>query len=173
MGRIATIIAVTYAVLGGAVVIAIALVVWHSTRGRRHDLDAKKFGERERTWFGIVVVLLVALLFAPIFFTPYGRSAEPGDLEFTVQSKQFAFVIPSTKLRAGVPVKFHLTSADVNHGFAVFNEDDEFVFQVQVMPEKTQDYVYTFKKPGRYHVVCYEYCGLGHDQMTGSFTVSR
>ena len=173
MGRIATFIAVSYAILGGAVVVAIGLVVWHSTRGSRHDLDAKKFGERERTWFAIVVVLLVALLFATIFFTPYGRSAEPGDLEFNVKAEQFAFVIPNTKLRAGVPVKFHLTSADVNHGFAVFNEDNEFVFQVQVMPEKTQDYVYTFKKPGRYHVVCYEYCGLDHDQMTGQFTVSK
>ena len=173
MGRIATIIAVSYAILGGAVVVLLATLVWASTVGRRRELDAKKLGERERTWFGIVVVLLVALLFATIFFTPYGRSAQKGDLEFDVKAQQFAFVVPQTPLRAGVPVEFHLTSADVNHGFAVFNEKNEFVFQAQVMPGKTQDYVYTFKKPGRYHVVCFEYCGVGHDEMTGQLTVRK
>lgn len=171
MGRIATLIAVSYALLGGAAVVAIGVAVWSSTLGRRREIDARKLGERERTWFGIVVVLLIGLLFATIFFTPYGRSAEKGDLEFDVKAQQFAFVIPGKALKAGVPVKFHLTSADVNHGFAVFNERNEFLFQAQVIPGKTQDYVYTFEKPGRYHVVCFEYCGIGHDQMTGQFVV--
>jgi cytochrome c oxidase subunit II len=173
VGRIAILIAVTYAILGGGLVLILGAVVWSSTVGRNREIDARKLGERERTWFGIVVVLLVALLFATIFFTPYGRSAGKGSLQFDVRAQQFAFVIPRTPIKAGVPVKFHLTSGDVNHGFAVFNEKNEFLFQAQVMPGKTQDYVYTFKKPGRYHVVCFEYCGVGHDSMKGDFTVSR
>ena len=171
MGRIATVIAVSYGVLGGAVVLLLGLVVWSSTVGRKRELDVEKLREREQVWFGIVVVVLVVLLFGTIFFTPYGRSAEKGDLTFDVRAQQFAFVIPKTRIRAGVPVSFHLTSGDVNHGFAVFNDRNEFLFQAQVMPGKTQDYVYTFKKPGRYHVVCFEYCGIGHDQMTAQFTV--
>jgi len=171
MGKIATIIAVSYAILGGGVVLVLGLVVWSSTLGRRRGIDAKKLGEREKTWFGIVVVLLVALLFATIFFTPYGRSAGKGAQSYDVSAQQFAFVVPGKALKAGVPVRFHLTSKDVNHGFAVFNSKNEFLFQVQVMPGKTQDYVYTFKKPGRYRVVCFEYCGVGHDQMGASVTV--
>jgi cytochrome c oxidase subunit 2 len=173
MGRIAILIAVTYGLLGGVVVTAIGAVVWSSTLGRRREIDVRKLGERERTWFAIVVVMLVALLFATIFFTPYGRSAGSGAQQFDVKAQQFAFVIPGRALEAGVPVSFHLTSADVNHGFAVFNEQNEFLFQAQVMPGKTQDYVYTFKKPGRYRVVCFEYCGVGHDQMAGEFTVRK
>ena len=173
MGRIATIIAVSYGILGGAVVVLIGVAVWSSTLGRRREIDARKLGERERAWFGIVVVMLIALLFATIFFTPYGRSAGKGAMQFDVRAQQFAFVIPGKAIKAGVPVTFHLTSVDVNHGFAVFNDKNEFLFQAQVEPGKTQDYVYTFKKPGRYRVVCFEYCGVGHDQMAGQLVVQR
>jgi heme/copper-type cytochrome/quinol oxidase subunit 2 len=41
------------------------------------------------------------------------------------------------------------------------------------MAGKTTDYVYTFRKPGVYHVLCLEYCGVGHDQTGGRFTVTR
>jgi cytochrome c oxidase subunit 2 len=173
VGRIAIIIAVAYGILGGGLVVLLGILVWSSTVGRRREIDARKLGERERTWFGIVVVLLVGLLFATIFFTPYGRSAGKGGLSFDIKAQQFAFVIPGRAIKAGVPVTFHLTSGDVNHGFAVFNEHNEFLFQAQVMPGRTQDYVYTFKKPGCYRVVCFEYCGVGHDQMRGQFVVKK
>lgn len=173
MGRIAILIAVAYGLLGGVLVVAIGAVVWSSTLGRRREIDVRKLGERERTWFAIVVVVLVALLFATIFFTPYGRSSGEKGMSFDVKAQQFAFVIPGKAIKAGVPVRFHLTSADVNHGFAVFNEANEFLFQAQVMPGRTQDYVYTFEKPGTYRVVCFEYCGVGHDQMAGAFVVTK
>ena len=170
MGRIAIIIAVSYGILGGVVVIVIAALVWSSTRGRNRHTNLHKLADREKTWFGIVVVMLVALLFATIWFTPYSRSQGNGQA-FPVKAEQFAFVVPGRVLHAGVPVRFSLTSADVNHGFAVFNSDNVLLFQVQVMPDHTQNYVYTFKKPGTYHIICFEYCGVGHDQMKGEFTV--
>ena len=173
MGRTAIIIAVSYGVLGGLVVLAIGAVVVSSTLGRRHDLDARKLGEREKTWFAIVVVLLVALLFATIFFTPYGRGAAGGPPAqvVSVHAQQFAFVFSRPSVKAGEPVEFRLTSTDVNHGFAVFNSAHTFLFQVQVIPGKTQLYRYTFDKPGTYTVECFEYCGLGHDKMSATFTV--
>jgi hypothetical protein len=73
--------------------------------------------------------------------------------------------VPGKTLRAGTPVDFRLTSKDVNHGFAVFNAKHEFLFQAQVEPGKTQEYVYTFKKGGTYYVECWEYCGDGHAKM--------
>lgn len=165
-------IAVSYGILGGLVVLVIGIVVAFSTLGRRGEVDTKRLGEHERTWFGIVTVMLVALLFATIFFTPYGRSSETAAQSVDVQAQQFAFTLDKTHIRAGESVKFHLRSLDVNHGFAVFNSHNEFLFQAQVMPGRTQDYVYTFKKPGTYRIICLEYCGSGHDQMAGSFTVT-
>jgi cytochrome c oxidase subunit 2 len=173
VGRTAIIIAVSYGILGGVVVLLIGGLVWSSTLGGRRRIDARKLGERERTWFGIVVVLLVGLLFATIFFTPYGRgSSGGGGQRVDVVAEQFAFLMPGVTVRAGQPVEFHLTAKDVNHGFAVFNSKHEFLFQAQVMPEKTQIYRYTFEKPGRYTVECFEYCGLGHDEMRGTIRVT-
>jgi cytochrome c oxidase subunit 2 len=165
-------VAVGYGILGGAVVVVLGILVAASTRGRRPALDAAAVGERERTWFGVVVVALVALLFATIFFTPYGKSSESAPQTLDVHAEQFAFVLDKATVRVGEPVKFHLTSADVNHGFAVFNSRNEFLFQTQVMPGKTTDYVYTFRKPGTYRIVCFEYCGVGHDEMTGTLHAS-
>jgi cytochrome c oxidase subunit 2 len=164
-------LAVVYALLGGVLVIVIGVVVAWSTLGRRRALDTREAAEHERTWFVVVVVLLAALLFATIFFTPYGKSQESAPQEVNVQARQFAFLLDRSRIRAGEKVKFHLTSADVNHGFAVFDSHNKFLFQVQVMPKKTQDYVYTFKRPGTYRIVCFEYCGSGHDQMEGQLTV--
>jgi len=67
VGRNAIIIAVSYGILGGLVVVVLAALVWSSTLGGRRQIDARKLREREKTWFGIVVVLLVGLLFATIF----------------------------------------------------------------------------------------------------------
>ena len=173
MGRTAIIIAVSYGVLGGFAVLAIGVAVWMSTR-RRGDVDVENLREREKTWFGIVVVILVTLLFATIFFTPYGRGeASPGAQIVPVQGRQFAWIMPSKPLHVGRPVEFRLTSADVNHGFAVFSPQDVFLFQVQVIPGYTQLYNWTFTEPGTYSIECFEYCGIGHDQMRGSFRVIR
>jgi cytochrome c oxidase subunit II len=174
VGRTATIIAVTYA---GVCIIAIVIlaVVAASTRSRR-PLSAdelKQLGEREKTWFVIVVVLLVSLLFATIFFTPYGRSAGSGAQVEHIKGVQFAWVVMGKPLRAGRQVKFELTSADVNHGFGVYTSKGRLLFQVQVVPGKTQVYVYTFKKPGTYKILCLEYCGLDHDRMESRLTVVR
>ena len=174
MGRIAIIIAVGYGVLGLLVVALIAGVVWSSTLGRNHQVDTRKLSEREKTWFGIVVFVLVGLLFGTIFFTPYGRGAgADGAQVVPVTAQQFAFVVPQTTLHVGKPVAFKLTSKDVSHGFAVFDPQHTFLFQVQVTPGKTQWYRWTFSKPGTYTIECFEYCGVGHDQMGGQFTVVR
>ena len=39
------------------------------------------------------------------------------------------------------------------------------------MPGKTQTYVYTFKRPGTYKILCLEYCGLDHDRMQSHLRV--
>lgn len=172
MGRTATLIAVSYTV-ACALALAFMVYVAVSTRSRRR-LDQESLGKlanRERTWFAIVIVLLVALLFATIFFTPYGRSAGARHQTVNIKAVQFAWLIRGKPIRAGTPVEFRLTSADVNHGLAVYTQGGKLLFQVQVMPGKTQTYVYTFKKPGTYKIICLEYCGVDHDLMQSRLTV--
>ena len=173
MGRIAIVIAVSYAAVS-LLAIAFMTFVAVSTRGRRREVEPelRRLGEREKTWFAIVVVLLAALLFATIFFTPYGRSAGKGAQVVDVKAVQFAWLVSGKPIKAGTAVEFHITSADVNHGFAVYTAGGKLLFEVQVMPGKTQEYVYTFRKPGTYTILCLEFCGVGHARMQGQLTVT-
>lgn len=170
MGRTATIIAVFYPVVVVAG-LAVALVVWRSTRARGRDADPALLARREKAWFGIAVALLGALLFATIFITPYGKSAAANKQIIRVTGFQFAWAIDPQVVKANVPVEFQLRSSDVSHSFAVYNDSDHLLFQVQVVPDRTQNAFYTFKKPGTYHVLCLEFCGFLHDQMQSTIQV--
>jgi cytochrome c oxidase subunit 2 len=39
------------------------------------------------------------------------------------------------------------------------------------VPDHPTEIEYTFKEPGRYQIVCLEFCGVDHHRMLGSFTV--
>src|SRR5207248_11734713 len=103
-------------------------------RGRRRDAAAHRLAEGEKTWFAIVVVLLVALLFGTIFFTPYARGTAKHSQVYDVQAQQFAWLLPGKPIEAGREVEFRLSSRDVNHNFAVYTMRGELLFQVQVVP---------------------------------------
>jgi cytochrome c oxidase subunit 2 len=172
VGGIATTVAVAYTAVS-LLAIAFMVVVARSTRGKAPEqaTDLHRLRETEKTWFVIVVVLLAALLFATIFFTPYGRTAGSDAQQVEITAQQFAWVIPGKPIHANRQVAFQLTSKDVNHAFAVYTAAGELLFQVQVMPGRTQEYVYTFKKPGLYRVVCLEYCGVDHTLMQSDLKV--
>jgi len=169
MGRTATIIAVSYGVIA-VLSVALALAVWRSTRARR-SVDADLLARREKAWFAVSVVILVSILFATIFFTPYGQGAGAGKQVVRVTGFQFGWSIEPQTLTVNVPVEFRLTALNVSHAFAVYNAEDELLFQVQVVPERTQTAFYTFKEPGTYEVLCFEFCGLFHDRMRATFEV--
>jgi cytochrome c oxidase subunit 2 len=173
MGTTATIIAISFTVVSVIAIVIMAAIV-RTTFGKGPDeaVDVNKLGRTEKKWFVAVVVMLAVLLFATIFFTPYGRTAGKGALVEKVTAIQFAFLMPSTPIVAGRQVEFELTSRDVNHSFAVYNSAGTLLFQVQIEPGAWQDYDYTFTKPGTYTVLCLEYCGVGHDHMRAQFTVS-
>jgi cytochrome c oxidase subunit 2 len=177
VNRVATIIAVAYSIVC-VVAIVFMVVVALSTRSRRRRADPvteheiERLRESEKAWFVVVVVLLATLLFATIFFTPYGRTAPKGAQVVRIKAVQFAWLVPGRPIKAGTPVEFQLTSADVNHGFAVYTAAGKLLFMVQVMPEQTQKYVYTFHRPGRYTILCLEFCGVDHAKMQGELRVT-
>jgi len=166
VGGTALTIAVAYTAVC-VVAIGFMAAVARSTRGRAPEqaADVARLRETERTWFVVVVLLLAALVFATIFFIPYGRSAGPDAQVVEAEGFQFGWLMKGVPVEADREVEFRLTATDVNHSFAVYTEGHELLFQVQVMPGKVQKYVYTFDEPGTYLVLCLEYCGVGHDVM--------
>jgi cytochrome c oxidase subunit 2 len=171
--------ALAVAIAYGAVVLLALVflgVIWHSThRRRRRDedtTDTRRLAHAEKAWFVIAVACLGALLLATIPFTPYGQGTpSEGAQRVDVEGVQFAWLTDPGEARAGVPVRFRVTARDVNHGFGVYDEDDTLLVQVQAVPDHPTEIEYTFHEPGRYQIVCMEFCGVDHARMLGTFTV--
>lgn len=168
-------IAVAYTVVS-AVAIVILLVIWRSTHSQaprtRDEADTDRLAHGEKAWFAIAVAALGALLLATLPFIPYGDSAAAeGQQPVSVEGAQFAWAIEPSTITAGTPARFTVTAADVTHGFAVYNDENVMLFQIQAIPDHPSDIVYTFKEPGRYQVVCLEFCGVTHHEMLSTITV--
>ena len=175
MNPTALTIAIAYAAVVVIAVVAI-LIVWHSTHSfespRKDTTDTAQLAHGEKGWFIFAVIALGVLLLTTLAFIPYGdNAAATGQQEVTAEGQQFAWIVTPSTITAGVPVRFTVTAKDVNHGFAVYNDDNVLLFQIQAVPGSTSHIVYTFKTPGRYQVVCLEFCGIDHDKMVGPFLV--
>ena len=160
----------------------LAIGLWRSTNSRR-KVDTHKLAERERSWLVAVFLALVALLFATIFFTPYGKTAGSGPVQVVkVTGEQFAWRIEPSTIKAGVKVQFDVYSIDVAHGYGVYTDKLKFLFQVQAAPPNPSEpagtpgpvtkIYHTFKTPGIYKVLCLEFCGRDHHLMEAQFEVT-
>ena len=74
---------------------------------------------------------------------------------------------PILELEKGKTYRLHLTSMDYQHGFSLQPEN----INLQIHPGYEMVITITPTRSGTYGVVCNEYCGLGHHQMTGRIIV--
>jgi cytochrome c oxidase subunit II len=167
-----------------AVLVALAIA---SNARRTAHADHRKLARRENIWFVVVVALLLTLLLSTIWLTPYGdedastavaaggavAAAAPQRQVVEIGSRQFAWEVNPREVQAGTPLEFRITADDVNHGFGLYDPDDKLVFQVQAVPGKVQKEFDTLTKPGRYRIICLEFCGVGHHVMLGQLTVTE
>lgn len=68
----------------------------------------------------------------------------------------------------GVPVHFKVASVDVVHGFLIPGHTN---VNLEVLPGHVSEATQTFHEPGRYLILCHEYCGTGHHFMTAHIRV--
>lgn len=68
---------------------------------------------------------------------------------------------PEIKVPVGKEIIFKLTSTDVVHSFTI----DNTKVNMMVVPGQITTKSYTFNKPGKYLILCNEYCGAGHHFM--------
>ena len=130
---------------------------------------------RARGWvFWALVVVFVPIIGYSLgglpYFPPSGSSAQP--LTVTAIGRQWRWDIDPVQVPAGQPIEFHVTSDDVNHGFAIYDSELKIVAQTQAMPGFTNVLHVNFDKAGAYRVLCLEYCGLAHHKMMTEITVT-
>lgn len=176
-----------------AISLAIFAMFWMVTASTRDpvpkiDMDAAYVLRRVLFFAGTVVV--VGSLAATMSRNPYAveSNPDPPDHIVYVTSKQFGFIYtadavtteadlakatPLTPLviPAGSTVEFRVSSVDVTHGFGIYTPGGDILAQTQAMPGYVNRLRVQFNTPGKYPVLCLEYCGLGHHVMKSEFTV--
>ena len=74
---------------------------------------------------------------------------------------------PALILKRGETYRLHLSSLDVCHGFRL----DSMGVNVEVSPDREVEITLTPTEVGNYRVICDEFCGAGHELMTGQIIV--
>jgi len=97
--------------------------------------------------------------FIPIVEPPPG-----GDAYMVARTWQF---YPILKLKKGQTYRLHISSPDLQHGFSLQPLNMNF----QVVPGYDHVLTITPTTSGTFSVICNEYCGLGHQTMTGRIIV--
>ncbi len=98
----------------------------------------------------------------------------PNEDKVYIGALRFAWDGLPAVLEAGKTYNFHLGSYDVQHGFSIRKEDTlSKQMSLQVLPGYEWIVPMTFDEPGTYHVVCNEFCGVGHRTMHGKFRVEE
>ena len=149
------------------------LWIWRSTHSfespRTDTTDTKRLAHGEKGWF----VFAVAALGRAAAGHPR-RSSPTATTPPRAASRRWRSSASSSPGRSRRPrsrracrCASRSRAADVNHGFAVYNDDNVLLFQIQAVPDDDSHIVYTFKEPGRYQVVCLEFCGVNHHKMIG------
>lgn len=155
-------------------VLAIFLfVALSSARSTLEQSAVQSVWYRIRTiWFWLLLVAAVVAFFVTTPFFPYAAGLAHGRAKHvTVIARQYAFQDLPQSIPYGTPVVFDVTSADVNHGFGIYDPRGELIAQVQAMPGYVNHLRMTFKERGKYTVRCMEYCGIDHYLMKSHFEV--
>jgi cytochrome c oxidase subunit II len=172
-------IAALVSLVASACVLAVAIFV--ASRSRQAVADGNAPVYRVRKYY---FVALVAGLAGTLAFTlpraPYGAYAavEPA-IHVQVTGIMWAWQIHSAGVESAGPlvlpsgkvVEFDVTGGDVNHGFGVYDDEGRLLGQTQAMPGYVNHLRLVFDTPGRYHVLCLEFCGMAHHIMIAEFTV--
>ena len=95
-------------------------------------------------------------------------SATPGQ-RIEVKATKFDFTAKEIRVRKGRPVTLVLTTPDFVHGFAL----PDFNARVDLVPGKTVELTFTPDRAGRFVFLCDNFCGEGHDRMTGFLVVTE
>ena len=174
--------------LVGMGLVALGFLYIISQVGRPADADAVRGIQRgSARWRLTLFIILLIGFFAASYATlhRFPIPAQSGPLAASqvvnVVGRQWSWQMSiegqpagdTLHLVTGSPVEFRVSSADVNHGFAIYAPDGRIAIQTQAMPGFDNKILYTFTVPGKYMVRCLEYCGLGHAPMVTEFDVTN
>ncbi len=113
-----------------------------------------------------VVAVALLLSAAPSNGTPAAQTPEPRVIE--VIASRYAFDPATIDVRVGERVRLVMKSADGVHGLEI----KKFKVKKEI-PRGTSAVTveFTASEAGSFPILCSEYCGDGHEEMTGTLVV--
>ncbi len=92
------------------------------------------------------------------------------DHSFHISVEKHRWSLPKRKMivEKGEKVMFNVTSKDLTYGFGLFRKDGSMVTQMQVLPGRNNDLLWTFHECGSFDLTSTEYAGPHqYDELTG------
>lgn len=166
---IGAVFAVLAIVLAGVFVVIAMQAGTEASEERVHQVG---YWLRKR-WLALLLVIGVLVVGISLFDLPYASGGPAGRTVVTVTGGQFFWSLAPDHVPAGTPVRFDVTSIDVNHGFGLYDPHGHLIGSVQAMPGYHNKLDLTLGEPGIYRIRCLELCGLNHSTMEGAFKVTR
>ena len=164
-------------ILTGGLLLVFMTVIMNS-RERVDFAAVTARGYRIRSvWFYLLAAagVLITVVTVPAGLAPARGPAAENATETKVIKAigyQWYWEMTAEEVETGQQVEFQITSADVNHGFGIYDEAMRLVAQAQSMPGYVNRLNVTFDEPGVYQILCLEYCGLSHHDMIGEVIVT-
>ncbi len=158
--------------LVAAIAAVFAMVRWQSDLTATYGgVQSSAYRTRDRLFWALLI-LGVPVMALTLWKLPYVRAGEPAAPQVvTATGFQWYWELGRKSVVAGQPVEFQITSADVNHGVGLYDSDTRLLAQAQAMPGYVNRLRYTFERPGKYRLMCLEYCGLAHHDMISELEV--
>jgi cytochrome c oxidase subunit 2 len=120
--------------------------------------------------FVIPILILSIFLFVVIasFTGGYIMAAEKENV-IQITAKKFEYSPKDITVKKGVPVVMEFTSLDRLHGFNC----PGLGIRADIVPGKTNQLRFTPNKAGTFLFYCDNFCGIGHEGMSGTITVEE
>ncbi|SDL90564.1 cytochrome c oxidase subunit II [Sediminibacillus halophilus] len=101
------------------------------------------------------------------FDDPGLKKIGDNEYEAVMVAQAFMFGEP-LEVPKGATVHFKVTSADVVHGFSIPGTN----VNMMITPGHINTITHKFDEAGEFLIICNEYCGVGHQAMSGKIEVN-
>lgn len=162
---------IAFVVVTLALVAIFAMVALQARKNVEFELVTDTGYRLRRYWLGFLAVLLTSGVVLSLFFLPYPGNAESA-ATVRVSGGLFYWSMNPETVPAGSDLTFDVTSADVNHGFGIYDPEGVLIGSVQAMPGFHNDLDLTLEDAGTYTIACLEFCGFKHHEMIREFEVT-
>ena len=121
---------------------------------------------RRQIWVGAACGI-GALLYGGAIAASNDAQPKFRERRIKIQAKKFEYTPNKIILKTGQPVVLEFTSVDFIHGFKI----PDLNLRADLPPGQITSVRFTPDKAGEYEFLCDNFCGSGHEEMSGKIIV--